>query len=426
MLLHNTDIEEISWANIRNNVYQANPLLANFIDQVATPSSPNLFLARYPFGAYVFEKNQIQFPTSKKISHPLSDSTLPLGLLMNKKLEVFIETNGRVLSSNLITAGEMIGLWEFLDTPKRTISRCHYQITAGVRTTFFLSQIANELAHRKLKKLYRLKSSVPKNLLDHWRVFREISHSDFIASDWYCEVLFFSKRFIQEICQHKNYSALKNHLTTMLCEQTKILRERSYIDTNWDALLMTMEMQSFKTLPHEMHIIRNLLQVGSGLAAGFRPAVDEEGLPLKLLQKIYIHDYGLKEYAPILMEPYYLMNLSSAKKPVYYSLPFASQFYSKMLLSSKHSTLHALEEIMYINQALRQWILNNGNLDFPKLDQLHYEYFYSEAHNQHGIRSTAEILEFDDPLAMQMSQCANRKFPDKSVFLRGSILISGK
>lgn len=423
MSLHHAGVEEVWWENIRMEVKKVNSVLADLIDQVEPSSQLKLFRVRYPFGAYIFNKGQVQLPIvpgkelPKNIYKQLNYSILPLGLLLNKKLEMFVETNGQVLFLDLINSGEMIGVEEFFNSSRKKVSGFFSKLTAGIRSIFFLTQISNEKSHRKLKNLHCVKHMAPKKILEHWHVFREICEQSFIENDWYCEVLFFSDLFVKKIEKH-----MKNYFISILYEKTYKLRERALFDVNWKSLLKVMEMRGFKTLSAQIPTIRNLLEVGSGLVSGLRPAIDEIGLPLRLLQNIYIHDYGLKNYAPIIMEPYYLMDVSLREMPAYYSLPFMMQFKTR----NKQSMLAELHEIIAMNEELHYWFLKHHDLNFPKIHQLHYEYFYSIPYVSSGIRSTSEILKFDEMLAKQIKEYDHRRFPEKSMFLRGVILISNK
>lgn len=435
MSLLNQYVEEVSWENVRKEVGQVNAILSNLIDQLEPSPSLKLFRVRYPFGSYVFNENKIHLPiyqnnlvssfdsdSHKKIHLELSDSFLPLALLMNKKLEVFIETSGKVLPLNLIHAGEIFGVSDFFDNQSdKQMIRVNKKITAGSRNIFLLPQISNEQAHRRLKVLYRLKQAVPKKLTEHWYIFREISQNIMMKDHWCCEILFFSRRFISSIRGHKNYLALENYLMAILYEKTRGLRHRLHVNSNWEVLLNEVEFGNIKNIPNGIEISRRLLDVGSGLLPGFRPAIDETALPLQMIQNIYLNGYGLKEYVPIIMEPHYLRESQTLNRPIYVSLSLP---YYTDKMRSKQSVLHELREMIYSNENLRRLAAMRRDIDFQGIHDLRYEYFYSEADTQSGIYATSEILKFDNSMRDQVNLYSNRKFPDKSVFLRGSILIS--
>lgn len=429
-------IDEVCWEEVRKEVAELNFTLAALVDQVEPGSELKLFRVRYPFGAYIFQQNQIQIPIAQRKLVPMSHhslpsqmreqlgySPIPLAFLMNKKIEVFTENRGGAAPLDLIHPGELLGLWEFFEGRGKCALSHSWQMTAGCRSVFFLSQIANEQSHRKLKMMYQVKSPAPKKLAEHWHVFREIAQSSHIECDWHCELLFVSQAFIKAVYQHPNYLALKNYLMEMLWEQTRIWRNRAYMDVNWETLSTVMALEDFKTVLTYMPIIRRLFDIGNGLALGFRPAIDETALPLKTLQTIYLNDYGLKEYAPVIMQPHCSTPPLSLRQPVYFSLLFPAQLYHKTKSRHKQSMLNELREVIHLNEAVNHWMLKHNYLSFVKFNQLRYEYFHSDSDALHKIRPTSTILQFDDKLASHVSLYSNRKFPEKSSFLRGSVLI---
>ena len=342
MVALNCCIDEVSWEEVRKEVSQLNPLLVQLIDQVEPRSELKLFRVKYPFGATIFRRNQIQFPLNrrqfvslldnnlpKQLREQLSYSIIPLAFLMNKKIEIFTENAGKILPLDLINPGEFIGLYELFSQSEKTALNFPFQIVSGLRRVFFLSRIADGQSHRKLKAMYHIKHSAPKKLTEHWSVFKDVIQSPYIECSWTCELLFISEAFINVVRQHPKYLMLKDYLMKMLWQQTQIWQKRAYIEINWQILSTVITTSAFKMMSSDMFIIRRLLDIANGSISGFRPAIDEVGLPVSMLQSIYLNDYGLKEYVPIIMQPDYLSPSLSWRLPIYFSLLFPTQFYHK-------------------------------------------------------------------------------------------------
>jgi hypothetical protein len=344
---------------------------------------------------------------------------------MNKKIEIFSENSENLLPLNVMNPGELIGLYAFFNHSKKTLLSFSSLITAGLRSVFFLSPIADGQSHRRLKMMYYIKHAAPKKLIEHWHVFRELLQSRETECNWNCELLFFSQNFIAAIRQHSDYLPLKNYLMKMLLGETEIWQNRAYTEINWQIVSRSMRLDNFKVTPNDIFTLRKLLDIPNGLTAGFRPAIDEMGLPLSALQTIYLRDYGLKEYAPIIMQPNYLTQSPSIEQPIYFSLFFPNAFCDKTK-NRRQSTRNELREIIQLNEALNHWLLKHNYFGFPRLNRLGYEYFHSDADRLHKIRPTSAILQFDDELTKQVNLYGNRKFPEKSPFFRGSVLILKK
>ena len=90
-----------------------------------------------------------------------------------------------------------------------------------------------------------------------------------------------------------------------------------------------------------------MIGIGTGGMPAFVPAQDELAAPISALQNVFVQDYGLKKYAPIIMHLHHF-NLDE-NRPVYYSLsqPTTAVFSPRSNKSTSNmSDLRHLKDIM--------------------------------------------------------------------------------
>src|SRR3990167_11373570 len=118
-------------------------------------------------------------------------------MVLHNALEMFITLEDRVIPFSINKPGNIFGLWRVLDRPNEEklshTSVFIWNMTAGARSMFMLPKVSEALAHNKLKQGLGIGIDKPRDLLDHWKVFREIAKQPEFTEDWYVEVLFFSK-----------------------------------------------------------------------------------------------------------------------------------------------------------------------------------------------------------------------------------------
>jgi hypothetical protein len=84
-----------------------------------------------------------------------------------------------------------------------------------------------------------------------------------------------------------------------------------------------------KPNPYLADTVAHLMSICSGEAPGFIPARDNTAAPIRALQRVFVEDYRLKKYPPVIMHPHHFS--LEEKTPVYYSfeIPTTMRFSPK-------------------------------------------------------------------------------------------------
>jgi len=290
-----------------------------------------------------------------------------------------------------------------------------------------LPKISDKASHNKLIREFNISCDAPTSILDHWEVFSSIvKHPDF-GSKWRVELLFFSKKWFNDLSDNV-WVKFRNYLLNRVWLHSEFKRNRIV----WDFIFsMVKENKNIKSDPYLTNIVEHLLYVAAGEFPGFSPAIDDRSGPIARLQEIYLNVYGLKDYAPIIMEPNFF-SINNESRPVYYSLqhPTAMEFSQK---SNKRAS--AIDYLYLTNLTLSKYIselLYGGyNLEdailYKIIKKTNFSCFHSNIDKPiTGIHDSQEIPREDMFFLDRLPSCRGKRFPISNTFLKGCVRLSKK
>lgn len=162
--------------------------------------------------------------------------------------------------------------------------------------------------------------------------------------------------------------------------------------------------------------------MGSGI--GVKPAVDENYLPVRDIQKIYNECYGL-EYTPTLMVP---ASLNMQNDTIYYPLlcPFAK--INTFKTNQSNSTLTELETLKNVLLAYQEEFTEElgdafGSPLYQVSKETEFSFYHYKATGLNKIKNSAEILDYDERFSF--SYCHdNTEFASDAKLFRGCVQLS--
>ncbi len=422
----NIKIQELSWDKVRKDVIEANPTLADIIDKFDPPKEYTFLKARYLFGDRILNEGVMHLPLEKGGTIPLHDdqvpkvlqnklnySSVPMALILNKTVEVFFETEDRVMPSKLFSTGTTFGLWEAFDPPPSEFVKRVWNLSAGARSICMLPSISDSASHARLRRDYSINSYPPKTLLDHSKVFIELSRRlDQSDKTWYCDILFFCNKWLDYRDDELGCVRLHKYWIHEAWNQSFNCRNQMSYDVAWEAFSKEVTRRNWKPKPYLINVIKHLLAIGEGIFPGFTPATNNEiAAPIKFLQDCYVNNYLLKEYAPIIITPHHLREQSI---PVYYSLALPSQIEHAPRARNTPSIIGDIRELKMLMKVLLESMNDN---------HISYEFFHSEKDQYGDIKHSSEMPSSDKRLLQYPEEYGKRKFPDNSAFFRGCVQI---
>ena len=202
---------ELTWDDVREQVKQVNPKLAAVIDLISPDSRHKLFKASYAFGEEILKDGLLQIPNENGKLVPLSAApnhiqnalsynfySNPVSMVLSGSSEIFIISDNHTIPLySLIPPGKIFGLWTVLSSDRTITPAFIWDMTSGARSLFMLPKISKMKSHRRIAKELGLQREAPKNILEHWHVFKEVAnHVDF-GMHWSSEFLFFTKEWFE-------------------------------------------------------------------------------------------------------------------------------------------------------------------------------------------------------------------------------------
>ncbi len=433
-------IEITNWQSVRDYVYKVNKPLAIIIDEFNPNTNYPLIRVRYPYGFLIRQNGKLQLPKSMETycdlsHHPdrnmqkyLSYSPSPIGLVLNKVVEVYIEMpEGRTIPFKLFNPGVCFGVWEILPTsPIMLRQGWEWSISSGARTIFMLPKIADAISHSRLQHAFNLKSHLPNSLFEEHKIFKEITCSKQNNAGWYTEVLFFTHKWLEEHPKNIGWIKLKEYWAKEAWQQMLYWSNRIYLDYNWEKFTTELIYRKIVLKPYLLDTLRHLIAIGCNTIPGFKLADrDNTVAPITHIQDAYLNIYDLKSYAPIMM--YADMLLSNNDTNTYYSLQAPTLPVKPPEWKEIPSAMKSLRELKtYIDifiQIFSEWPRTNISQVIDFIDNIKFSYFHSDSDKYNIIQTTKTLFQKDKTFAEQMKFFPTKIFPETSPFLRGCIKV---
>ncbi len=433
--------KEVTWEEIKTAVETANPELAEVIKRLQLNKKHTFILARYPYGVNIRKKGVAYFPTedhrladindpkiSRFLKESLSYSSSPLGFILNKSVEVYVETTGgRTIPFKLFSPGVTFGVWEIMETPQITLRQSwDWSISSGARTVFMPASINEAASYSRIQRKYRIKSYLPSNIFEQQKIFAEIAHHS--EEKWCTEILYFTEQWVKDAKENPSWAPLYNYWHQQSWKQLIHWSNKMILDFNWGAFISTLSIRKIKPKLYLLDTVKHLISIACGTIPGFRPVDDTENtMPSKLIQDAYMRDYGLKTYTPLLMQPDFLLP-NQKFNAVYYSLQYPTLLEKPSEFQNFPSVMAMIRELKQLIETfvdiMSEWPVTNPSKDkMDFLDKIAFDFFHNEADQHKEIQQTKKMSQTDSNLNLYPEKY-HKKFPEGAHFFRGCIKVS--
>lgn len=436
-------LQELTWNDVRKRVNVINPTLAKIIDKIDPDSSHTLFYAKYPYGSQIlingkmflpndmgelipFEDPNISINIKNKIGYNLG--TNPMSLVLSKTLDLFINLEDRIALYGIIEEGRIFGTWQVFDNKAKGDMVYTpiplWDLTAGGRSVFMLPKITEVAAFSKIRREFDLKSEPPKNLKDHWQIFKEIANHPTFGQSWDTELLFFSKKWIESI-HDPAWHELKTYISDIAWGGSEFWRNQFCWELTFSRI---QSRRGIRPCPYATDIANHLLGMSIGAVPGFQALVDNRIAPVDGLMKVFEEIYGSR-YAPIIIGPATFNVFAPETQPVFYSF----QYHTALKLSQKSSNRSSTVTDMYnIRALLNKYIddIQNSELsiegtvlyEIAKKVKFNFYHYSAEEHNK--MINSNELYEVNQMFQNAIEQSSKKTFPKNAPFLNGCIEVT--
>lgn len=431
-------IEELTWNEAEPYVAKGCPKLLAILNEIEPSKDLTLIKVRYPFGSIIIQDDVLHLPINQTTTVPITDPkieskwkkllgyrSIPTGMITENSLEIYREMNNKVFSVALSGAntGLEIGIVENFG------STAAYTVSSGARSLYMLPKISKVASHKKLKKEFGLIASPPNKLMDHWHIFKELYASEAFQTDWSCELIFLTDKWINKIENSNNLAwlKLKCYIQKKAWEHSELGRRKVILDVVWEQTADLLSKKSVKVDPYVVDTLKHLIYISLGGISGSRPVNgDDFAGPMNEIQQIYMDIYDLGDQIPTIMRPY---NFSLEDKPVYYSMQTPMMLSSTPTFKNISSNIEAIRDLMHIKSYVFSQNYGNLKIDNTKFNELikkiQFNYFHSHTFSYgKDIRPTTEIPNNDTDWLYNPKNRTDLKFSDNGLYVRGCVKIS--
>jgi hypothetical protein len=242
-------------------------------------------------------------------------------------------------------------------------------------------------------------------------------------------VIYFSENWITKLYSDKRWLVLKSYFQDLAWTRFEYDRNRIYYDI---AFSVIQQKRNLKPNPYLADTARHLFSIALGCAPAYSPALDEEALPIHLLQKVFVESYNLKKYIPTIMQPVNY-NFETNKMPVYYSLQHPTTHMFSPRSRKLSSTLLEMRELDHIMNIFSEELGSNNAVCADTIlnqisNSIQFNYFHNEEDRHRIVNSSSEIAKRDDRFNYVSSgHCAKDSvFSPDARFLRGCVSLQNK
>lgn len=433
---------KVYWADIRERVAKVEPVFAKHVDHLSPDKTFPIYLAHYPYGAIEADTQSSLFPHQDGSFYRLTDkrapkdiykdlgysiNNAPLGMVLDKQLELYID-----LKHEKITIPWLIYTPGMFFPFSAILSIKHHRTyapngilssTAGARSVFMLPNIGCANNHSTLQRDLNIKSPTPKSLYDHWHIFKEIAQHD---AKWRCCVMYFAEKWVTKLHADSSWMPLKNYLHELAWKHYEYERNRVYYDMTFS---MIQNHRNLRPNPYLADTARHLFATAIGAAPGYVPALNDEALPLNLIQSAYTTSYGLKKYLPTVMRPYHFV-FEKDTLPIYYSLQNPSTHIFSPKSRAVTNTLYELRELenimrVFAEELSKEHATCNDTILGEIAKHTEFKYYHCKPDRYGIVRMTDDIFKLDKRFAAipKKFKKSGAEFSSDAPFLRGCVSI---
>ncbi|MCL5260964.1 MAG: hypothetical protein M1561_04710 [Gammaproteobacteria bacterium] len=433
-------LQTVYWKDIRDKIFATNPDFALLVDELSPGKDYPLYLAKYRYGDVIVDEGICRIPLPETGELVLaSDSRLPAdvrsglgycaprfppGVVLKNSIQLCLTPKINYVSWLKYPQGVIFALWKYL-TPEANFHPVKiFNITAGVRSIFMVPNIGDAKFHKNLRLKHNLPNlPLPKSLNEHWPIFTALTNSKMSQCNWYTELLFFSEKWAQKFnSSDENWVRLCNFLLKLVAKGTDFWRNKMLFD---HAFSCAQANKNLKPNPYIADTAKHLIMLCLGVLEAFAPALNDNDAPVSLLQKIYLEDYGLKDYVPTIMLPSQFSTKIPGKQ-AYYSLIYPTTLEFSPKSRKFVNNLYDLRELKHVaNRIFEEIIEDKLGLDGTPvkdvMEKTRFDYFHSKKDRYGEIRLTNEMSIEDPDLIKSLAATKNKEFAQNGAFVRSCV-----
>ncbi|WP_203384406.1 hypothetical protein [Cysteiniphilum marinum] len=415
------------WDEVKHHVKKINPKLYEIIDEI----NPDLKIQKiqYNYGDMICDQTKY-YQKSKGFNENILDaSEMPLLLLMDGMLELYMEFNQKVITYDIYKPGDFFPYSQDCEFEFAYPSKPYsiYFLHAGLRNISILPMVEINTDYLQLAEMYNINPSLnPEINSNQYLILKELIKNE--TSAWNCNLLAFDKHWKHEIKNNIKYYKLKEYMKDQALLTHKYRKSSFYAD--YVMRNMAKKYKGMRNQEYIFEVIKNIILTSLGDIIGFAPVTDDVSLPKNLISDKFIKGYGEK-FTPAIIAPY-KYNYSKDSLPVYYSLYLNNDTIHETKSFQPSAYMEIIHNVIdfYLTEFANHELTKSFAFGMMK-DNLTLKYYAQRGNRgDKNYLSDASKLLVDDirfkNLYDEYNTLSNYHFPKRSNFMRALISIDLK
>lgn len=413
---------------------QVNPKLATILEELSPGKEFRLYYGEYPFGENFVEQGKFHIPINGSmvtLDHPsipkqykddlsYNIGTNPASVLLKNTCEVYMShrVTNVPITIGVVPEGSVVSVSRILARNIPHHPAFLWNMTAGARSLFCLPKISQKRKYRSLRSSLGIDTEIPKNTLEHIRVFKNIFAHDCIRP-WSTKLLYFSASWFDHI-EDPAWIKFKVYLLECFRNSFESLGNM-YI---WDMIIsLILKERDIRPSLYTVNTVKHLLMMAAGVIPGIAPAMDEQNGPIYDFQKI-LADYYKVDYLPTVLAPSYFNMYSDSASPILYSLQHPNLLEdaprkkdNSSLVSETYDIASLLEKVLY---SLKNSDYNIHETPLHHVPQkVSIEAFHPEPKEYSKIKNSILITDNDPRFSETLYSCEQNTIATNSSVFKG-------
>jgi len=442
----NKDLQCLTWQDVKSDFFRLNKELAEIIDEINPPDDFRLYKAQYPYGSIYIQNGHLHLPDGQsglvRLDNPkipkqiqadlhYQYGTYPVAFVLDKIVELYLPFPHRETPApfTYATPGTVMSTLSVLG--KNTFAhhpRFLWSFSAGARSILMLPKISKVKNYQRIQRKHGLQVKAPQKTTDHWELFKNLYQKELLG-DWNLSIIFFSKQWFEHI-ETKPYQKLREYLEKQIHKTLSFSTNIQF----WNAYFSIIHNTAgIRPSAYAYDTAKHLLLLSMGVLPGMAPVINDDTAPVKALQQLFLEEYRLQDYLPIILAPS-IFDPFKECPPIYYSLHYPNALELAPKPTEHSSTILELYEIknllhLYL-RSLQSEELNVSHTVLSEIPQLvNFDFFHSDPGNYRDIQNSETLLENDPSFSKVSYDFESKKpraHPTSASFIRGCVKISHK
>lgn len=301
-----------TWRDIKGEVKKLNPVLVDIFEQIGLDDEV-VYEVNYPYGATIADENFLYMPDENGKVKKISTKSYPYMILMDKSLELYLETGTRTAPNLIYRPGDFMPMTIEL-SPNGLASKPNspFRLVSGARSVSLMPLTTNNHAFYTLKGKHGFVAD--DEISNQFEIFKTISNN--LNSKWRSKLYIFDTLLCKKVRTEPKFRPLLMMLYEQSIRLNSFNRNSIYLDY---AITEILTSRNINIRPFSTEIIKQIILIALGAGIGFGPLDSEQKCPLKELTEEMLSVYT-PTTTPIFIGP--VSNFSLNDKCYYLPIPY--------------------------------------------------------------------------------------------------------